>query len=137
MPRHGSAFALPLILALGGAAPSAHAQGAAAPERVTAVPAAGPVFSDTGPDAVTYGAAAGFPLGTRLTASRPENLVAVYSHFDELFPSRPVRHAATPFQFKRVAEPEISYSFKSDRFSIEDYLGRHPTTGLLDRKSVV
>jgi CubicO group peptidase (beta-lactamase class C family) len=134
MFRRGGSFALPLILALVGAASFAHAQGAVTPERVTAVPAPGPVFSDTGPDAAVYGAATGFALGTRFTPSRPENLVGAYSHFDELFPSRPVRHAAAPFPFKRVIEPKISYSFKSERFSIEDYLGRHPTTGLLIAK---
>jgi CubicO group peptidase (beta-lactamase class C family) len=106
----------------------------ATPERITAVPAPGPVFSDTGPDAATYGAGAGFPVGTRLSASRPENLVGAHSHFDELVPSRPVGRAAAPFQFKRVAEPNITYTFKSDRFSIADYLSRNPTTGLLIAK---
>ena len=131
---HGGFFALPVVLALAGAAPFAHAQGAAAPERIASIAAPGAVFSNTGPDAAVYGAPAGFPLGTRFTSSRPENLVAVYSHFDELFPSRDVQRAATPFQFKRVAEPKISYNFKSERYSIEDYLGRHPTTGLLIAK---
>src|ERR1700745_3090694 len=126
MVRRGGSFALPFILVLG-AASLARAQGAMAPERVTAVPAPGPVFSDTGPDAATYGAGAGFPIGTRLTASRPENLVGAHSHFDQLIPSRVVGRAAAPFQFKRVAEPNISYTFKSERFSIADYLGRHPT----------
>ncbi len=134
MVRCERSFALPLTLVLAGAASFAHAQGTAAPERVTVVSAQGPAFSDTGPDAAVYGAAAGFPLGTRLTASRPENLVAVYSHFDELFPSRAVRHAATPFLFKRATQPKISYKFKSEQLSIEDYLGRHPTTGLLIAK---
>jgi CubicO group peptidase (beta-lactamase class C family) len=134
MLRLGGSFALPLVLVLVGAASFAHAQGAATPERIAAVPAPGPVFSDTGPDAATYGAGAGFPIGTRLTASRPENLVGAHSHFDELVPAHLVGRAAAPFQFKRVAEPNISYTFKSERFSIADYLGRHPTTGLLIAK---
>jgi CubicO group peptidase (beta-lactamase class C family) len=134
MLRREMPLALPLVLVLVGAPSFAHAQGSVTPERITAASAPGPVFSDTGPDAAAYGAGAGFQLGTRLTASRPENLVGVYSHFDELFPSRPVGRAAAPFQFKRVAEPKISYSFKSEQFSIEDYLGRHPTTGLLIAK---
>src|SRR5262249_45526610 len=67
-------------------------------------------------------------------ASRPENLVGAHSHFDELVPSRPVGRAAAPFQFKRVAEPNITYTFKADRFSIADYLSRNPTTGLLIAK---
>jgi CubicO group peptidase (beta-lactamase class C family) len=89
------------------------------------------VFSGGGPDAADYGAATGFPLGTQATASQLENLVGTYSHFGELFPSRPVPRATTPWQFKRAPEPPIFYTFKSDRFSIEDYLGRNPTTGLL------
>ncbi len=95
---------------------------------------AGPVFSNTGPDAEVYGAAAGFPTGDRVTSSQPQHLVATYSHFGEIFPSRPVQRAATPWLFKRAPEPSISYTFRSDRFSIQDYLGRNPTTGLLIAK---
>jgi CubicO group peptidase (beta-lactamase class C family) len=94
----------------------------------------GPIFSGTGPDASAYGAAEGFRLGTRATASQVANLVGSYSHFDELFPSRLVARTTTPWLFKREPEPAISYSFKSDRFSIENYLGRNPTTGLLIAK---
>lgn len=36
--------------------------------------------------------------------------------------------------FKRATEPKISYTFNSDRFSIDDYLRRNPTTGLLIAK---
>jgi len=96
--------------------------------------APGPVFSGSGPDAADYGAAAGFPLGSQATAAQVEHLVGTYSHFGELFPSRPVKRAAAPWQFKRAPEPPIFYNFKSDRFSIEDYLGRNPTTGLLIAK---
>jgi CubicO group peptidase (beta-lactamase class C family) len=98
------------------------------------VAAPGPVLSNTGPDAALYGAAAGFPLGTPTTASQPAHLVGTYSHFDELFSSRTVRRATTPWLFKRAVEPAISYSFRSERLSIEDYLGRNPTTGLLIAK---
>jgi CubicO group peptidase (beta-lactamase class C family) len=57
--------------------------------------------------------------------------VGTYSHFDELFPSRLVKRATTPWLFKRAPEPPIFYNFGSDRFSIENYLGRNPATGLL------
>jgi CubicO group peptidase (beta-lactamase class C family) len=128
MMRPSRSFALPFMIALAGWIPSVHAQnagsngGAAAP---------GPVFSDSGPDAAAYGAAAGFPLGAPATASQPGNLVATYSHFDELFPARVVRRAATPWLFKRAAEPAIAYKFRSEQYSIADYLNRNPTTGLL------
>jgi CubicO group peptidase (beta-lactamase class C family) len=92
------------------------------------------VFSSTGPDAAAYGAAEGFPVGTRATASQVRNLVGTYSHFDELFASRRVPRATTPWVFKRAPEPTISYNFRSDRFSIENYLGRNPATGLLIAK---
>ena len=95
---------------------------------------AAPVFSKTGPDAAAYGAEDGFRLGTRNTGSEVGKLVATYSHFDELYPSRRVPHAPAPWLFKRATEPKISYTFNSDRFSIDDYLSRNPTTGLLIAK---
>jgi CubicO group peptidase (beta-lactamase class C family) len=95
---------------------------------------AGPVFSRTGPDAAVYGAAEGFRVGTRATTSQVGNLVGTYSHFDEVFPSRPVPRASTPWLFKRAAEPTIIYTFKSERFSIDNYLDRNPTTALLIAK---
>jgi CubicO group peptidase (beta-lactamase class C family) len=129
--RHLRALAVSLTLVVAGWLHSAHAQGAAGTRSHDreAVPA--PVFSDTGPDAAAYGAAAGFPVGTRATVSQLENLVGTYSHFDELFSSRLVRRATTPWLFKRAPEPAISYNFRSDRLSIENYLSRNPTTGLL------
>jgi len=125
--RHS--LALPLVLAAAGWTLSAHAQSAPG-----GVAAPGPVFSDTGPDAALYGAAAGFPPGTPTTASQLGHLVGTYSHFDQLFSSRTVRRATTPWLFKRAVEPAISYSFRSERFSIGDYLNRNPATGLLIAK---
>ena len=124
-------LALPIILVAVSWAPSARAQSAAGPGIPENAGVPGPVFSDSGPDAAAYGAAAGFPVGTRMTASQPGNLVGTYSHFDQLIPSRAVRRATTPWLFKRAVGPAISYNFGSDRLSIETYLGRNPTTGLL------
>jgi CubicO group peptidase (beta-lactamase class C family) len=132
MARHLSSLALTLIVVVAGWAPSsAHAQDAATAGSNGSEAAPGPVFSGTGPDAAAYGAAVGFPLGTRATASQVGNLVGTYSHFDELFPSRLVKRATTPWLFKRAPEPTIIYNFRSDRLSIENYLSRNPTTGLL------
>ena len=125
---------LVFILVVAGSAPSANAQDAATAGSRGGEAVAGAVFSDTGPDAAAYGAAAGFPVGTRATAGQLENLVGTYSHYDEMFSSRPIRRATTPWLFKRAPEPAISYNFRSDRLSIEDYLGRNPTTGLLIAK---
>ena len=126
-------LALTLMLVATGWTPSAHAQDAKAESNGSgAVP--GPVFSNTGPDAADYGAAMGFPVGAPAAASQIGNLVGTYSHFGELFPSRPVKRATTPWLFKRAPEPPIFYNFKSDRYSIENYLARNPTTGLLIAK---
>lgn len=121
------ARALPVFVALAVAvfaAPPAQAEDAAA----------GPVFSDSGPDAAEYGAAAGYQPGTLTTAARPEHLMATYSRFDTLVPARPVARAAVPWSFKRVAEPAISYSFRGERRPIQAYLDRNPATGLLIAK---
>jgi len=132
MKRYMRWFALPLTLFVTGAPLAVAQEAAKAGDSSQAGP--GPVFSDAGPDAELYGAAAGFPVGDRAVSSQPQHLVATYSHFGEIFPSRPVQRAATPWLFKRAAEPSISYTFRSDRFSIQDYLGRNPTTGLLIAK---
>lgn len=96
--------------------------------------APGPVFSDSGPDAADYGAAAGYQPGTLTTAARPEHLVATYSRFDSLVPARTVARAAAPWSFKRAAEPAISYTFRGERRPIQAYLDRNPATGLLIAK---
>ncbi|WLA65005.1 serine hydrolase domain-containing protein [Bradyrhizobium diazoefficiens] len=92
---------------------------------------AGPVFSESGPDAELYGAASGYPVGTRGTTTQIDKLVGVYSHFGEIYPSRPIGRATAPWQFKRAPEPAITYSFGTERLSIADYLKRNPVTGLL------
>jgi len=123
------ALALTLLVVAACWVASAHAETTSSNNGSEALP--GPVFSGTGPDSIAYGEAAGFPVGPRPNASERGHLVGTYSHFDELFPSRPVRRATTPWLFKRAPEPTISYNFRSDRLSIEDYLARNPTTGLL------
>jgi CubicO group peptidase (beta-lactamase class C family) len=133
MERYLCRLALTLILVATGWAPSSHARDAASASNGSGA-APGPVFSGSGPDAADYGAAEGFPAGTPATASQVDHLVWTYSHFGELFPSRLVKRAATPWLFKRAPEPSISYTFGSDRFSIENYLARNPATGLLIAK---
>jgi CubicO group peptidase (beta-lactamase class C family) len=94
----------------------------------------GPVFSDSGPDADLYGKSSGYPVGARGTATQIDRLVGVYSHFGELYRSRPVARATTPWLFKRAPEPSIAYSFETQRLGIADYLKRNPVTGLLIAK---
>ena len=72
-------------------------------------PTAGPVSSTTGPDAAAYGAAEGYPLGSRATSEEVKHLVATYSLFDDLFKSGIVIRAEEPWLFRRVsAEPKIT-----------------------------
>lgn len=104
------------------------------PARAQDAAAPGPVFSDGGPDAAEYGAAAGYQPGTVTTAAQVEHLVATYSRFDALVPARKVARAETPWPFKRAAEPAISYNFRGERRPIDAYLGRNPVTGLLIAK---
>ena len=121
-------------LVVAGWAPWADAQGTVGTPGSGGEAGPGPVFSDTGPNAAGYGAAAGYPVGTRETASQLGNLIGSYSHFGEMFPSRPIRRATTPWLFKRAPEPPISYSLGPERLSIADYLKRNPATGLLIAK---
>lgn len=101
-------------------------------EAVTGPTAPAPVFSATGPDAESFGAAAGYPLGNSAKASnQPEHLVATYSRFDQLVPTHQVARAALPWTFKRLPEPVIGYKFNNEPFTLADYLNHNPTTGLL------
>jgi CubicO group peptidase (beta-lactamase class C family) len=123
-----------VIVPLAGRLPSAFAQAPTGAAGSGVASEAGPVFSDTGPDAEAYGSAAGYPVGTRAFAGEQSNLVGTYSHFDEVLPARSIRRATVPWQFKRAAEPSITYSFGSERLTIGDYLKRNPVTGLLIAK---
>jgi hypothetical protein len=125
---------LPCFLVVAGWVPSAYAQGKVSAPGNEGEAGPGPVFSDTGPDAAIYGAAAGYPVGTRAPVNHLENLVGTYSHFGEVFPSRAIRRATTPWLSKRAPEPTISYSVGTERLSIADYLKGNLVTGLLIAK---
>ena len=89
-----------------------------------------PMFSDGGPDADAYGKADGYPAGT--TIGRPQRfLVGNFSRLPS--PSHRVERAEAAWEFKRAdKEVEVSFMRRGTRFaSIQDYLQRHPATGLL------
>jgi CubicO group peptidase (beta-lactamase class C family) len=93
---------------------------------------AGRVSSDTGPDAAAYGAAEGYPIGTRITANQQRFLVGSYSHFDQLFDVHTVSRTASPSPLQRAArELRTFYTFRSVGYDLVDYLKRNPVTGLL------
>lgn len=97
-----------------------------------AMPAAGPVFSDSGPNAEAYGAARGFPTQHGGALLPQVFMVGDYSHYDTLWPSHLVAKASVPSQLRRASdEITLRYRFQGSKYSLDDYLDRNPTTGLL------
>src|SRR5262250_2026934 len=106
----------------------------AAPTRDT--PVAGeeppPRFAPGGPDAEAFGASLGYPKGTPANYWRARWRVGSNSHLDEIFRGRLIHRASTPSRLVRVAEPRTTYSsFRGADLTVDDYLSRYPTTGLL------
>jgi len=124
---------------LGAAAACGYADGQPVTDTRTAGASPGPVFSPSGPDAELYGAADGFPIPSPAVARvqgnpfHPKYRVGAFSHFDELFPTRSIKQADTPWMFKRGAA-DIHYSYGGRQSSIAEYLSRNPITGLLIAK---
>ncbi|HKO72246.1 MAG TPA: serine hydrolase [Bradyrhizobium sp.] len=93
-----------------------------------------PVFLASGPKAEIYGAAENYPIKDPALPFVPGNplsqkyRVGAFSHFDELFPTRQIKPAASPWSFKRVQMP---HAFEK---RATDYLSRNPVTGLLIAK---
>jgi len=124
---------------LGAAAAYRYANGQPVAETRTTETSPDPIFSPAGPDAAHYGAADGFPVPSPAVARiqgnpfHPKYRVGAFSHFDELFPTRPIKQADTPWMFKRSAT-DIRYSYRGTQSSIAEYLSRNPVTGLLIAK---
>lgn len=95
----------------------------------------GPAFSKTGPDAEAYGAGQNYPLGTIADRTRQDRMVATFSNFDKLLPAHVVLPPAAPSPLARNCDQTVwRYGFDGERHTIDDYLSRHPTTGLLIAK---
>jgi CubicO group peptidase (beta-lactamase class C family) len=109
------------------------AAGLATPTRPALAEDAGPIFSSTGPNAEHYGAAAGYPVPNATMARWQGNpwqsgdRVGAFTHIDDIYPTRQVGRAATPWAFKR-APPELSDALRGE---VTAYLARNPVTGLL------
>jgi CubicO group peptidase (beta-lactamase class C family) len=89
----------------------------------------GPRFAASGPNAEEYGAREGYPVKI---ISRARFYVGAFSHYDELFDGRLIRKAATPSRLARTAtEPALRYQYEGETRTLDDYLARNPTTGLL------
>src|SRR6185312_16002261 len=95
-----------------------------------------PVFSASGPNADLYGAATEYPVPDAVRARwqgnpwHPADRVGAFTHIDEIYPTRQVNRAETPWTFKR-ATADLSDSFRPE---VTGYLARNPVTGLLIAK---
>jgi CubicO group peptidase (beta-lactamase class C family) len=54
----------------------------------------------------------------------------MFSHLDQVYRTRTIARAASPWAFKRAAA-DVQYQVQGRRSSLVDYLSRHPVTGLL------
>jgi CubicO group peptidase (beta-lactamase class C family) len=90
-----------------------------------------PRFATGGPAAEEFGASMGYPKGNPATFWRARSRVGAFSHLDEIFRGRLVRKATTPSRLVRLAEPRITWTFQGAELTLDDYLARNPTTGLL------
>ena len=88
-------------------------------------------FAKGGHDAEAYRASAGYPKGDRTSFREIGSLVGSYSHLDEIFASRFIRKAPVPSRLVRIVEPSITYDFQGASLTLDDYVARTPTTGLL------
>ena len=98
-----------------------------------ALAAADPVFSDSGPDAASYGAP-DYPINPERRGAGIDQkyLVGTYSHFDQIYKTHRIEKADAPSPLRRAPEElALSYTFKEETHTLGDYLERHPATGLL------
>jgi len=90
-----------------------------------------PRFAPGGPDAEELGASMGYPKGNRATFWRTRSQVGSFSHLDEIFQGRLIHKASIPSRLVRVAEPRLTWTFRGASMTLDDYLSRNLTTGLL------
>jgi CubicO group peptidase (beta-lactamase class C family) len=91
-----------------------------------------PRFAADGPNAEDYGAREGYPIGDRTTFLTVPFFVGTFSHYDQIFDSRVMGRGATPSRLSRApAEPALRYEYQAETVTLDDYLARNPTTGLL------
>ena len=121
-------LALPVALAWSLAA---CAQTPAAPQPTST--AAGIVFEASGPEPLRYG---GFTRAGRSNWWQPTYSVDAFSRLDEIWPAATVKHGATQSTWRRAPrEPALTYDAPAaaggGRFTLDQYMQRNPTTGLL------
>src|SRR5215470_6104059 len=90
-----------------------------------------PRFAPGGPDAEAFGASLGYPKGTPANYWRARWQVGSFSHLDEIFRGRLIHKASMPSRLVRIAEPRLTWTFRGAHLTLDDYLSRNLTTGLL------
>src|SRR5262247_1759855 len=84
------------------------------------------------PDEEVLGKAEGYPVCPRSPQWETRCLVGSMSHYDQVFPARPVAAGAKTRPLRRSeSEPAIRYMYQSQMSGLADYLARNRTTGLL------
>jgi CubicO group peptidase (beta-lactamase class C family) len=95
----------------------------------------GPSFNAGGPDAEAYGKGADYPIATIVERAQQRYIVGSHVSFDKLRPGPPVPAPTTASPLERSCAPfRFTYRFKGQEHSLDDYLARHPATGLLIAK---
>jgi CubicO group peptidase (beta-lactamase class C family) len=81
--------------------------------------------------AVLLTACGGYPVGDPRSFYTIPMLVGSHSHLDQIFEARRIRRARTPSRLRRAPEPAIVWQASGRELTLDDYLARNPTTGLL------
>jgi len=97
---------------------------------------AGPRFRADGPNADAFGRKEGYPSCEGIDyVHQTRCRVGALSRHDTLFPARTIPASKQPAQLARAtSEPVIRYTFNGLDLTLDDYLNRHPVTGLLIAK---
>jgi CubicO group peptidase (beta-lactamase class C family) len=103
---------------------------------VSSVQGAGPRYREDGPNADEFGRKEGYPSCEGIAyVDNMRCRVGAFSHYDTLFPARTIPALKEPAQLGRAtSEPAIRFAFAGLDLTLDDYLNRHPITGLLIAK---
>jgi CubicO group peptidase (beta-lactamase class C family) len=85
------------------------------------------------PDEDLLGKAAGYPIGNRRDWFFDESVrVGSFSNLDRILPHYTLAGSASPLPLAKAAgEPELTYRFEKQAYSIDDFLAHQRITGLL------
>ena len=105
-------------------------------QQAPAVRGAGPRFREDGPNADEFGRKEGYPSCEGIAyVDNTRCRVGALSRYDTLFPARTIPAPKQAVQLARApSEPVIRYGFAGRDLTLDDYLNRHPVTGLLIAK---